>query len=49
MKVAEIAECQDNLDKAEQGYIWALNRLESKIKSTPDPTDLTTLYGLAND
>lgn len=49
LKVAEIAESEGKLEKAEQGYVWALGKLESKISSTPDPKDLIMLYGLAND
>lgn len=49
MKVAEIAECKGELPKAEQGYKWALEKLEAKLKASPELQDFYTLYGLASD
>lgn len=49
LKLAEIANAQRQVEKAEMGYQWTLGELEKEVKKHSDDAVLYELWGLAND
>lgn len=48
-KLALISTQKGLHDQAEQGFVWTLERIEAKLKATPDDADLYELLGLTKD
>lgn len=48
-KVAEIKFHSGDLEQAEQGFKWSIEKLEKKIEAQKEDSDLLELWGLTKD
>lgn len=48
-KIAHMAEQSGHLEKAKQGFEWALKKLEEKMKSTADDPEIKELWGMTKN
>lgn len=48
-KIAHMAHLQNNFDKANQGFIWTLQKIEEKLKKVQNDPDLVELWGLTKN
>ncbi|XP_055371167.1 tetratricopeptide repeat protein 19 homolog, mitochondrial [Condylostylus longicornis] len=48
-KIAHMSQLKGQLEKAKQGFIWTIEKIEQKLKSLPNDNDLLELYGLTKN
>lgn len=48
-KIAHMAHLQQHFEKASQGFLWTLGKIEEKMKAAKDDEDLVELWGLTKN
>lgn len=48
MKVGHVSELQNKMNDAKSNYVWAIKKLEEKLKKEKDNDELNELWSLAN-
>lgn len=48
LKVGHLSELQNKMDDAKSNYVWAIKKLEEKLKTEKQDEDLNEIWGLAN-